>query len=103
MPRSPDAERDLADARTALENDAIPFAIERAWSSAVAAARIGDETTLAALVEVTTAIADQAAPAQHKEADQLNRYVALCLQDARNGTRPHSAFERLLGWTRPQR
>ena len=103
MPSSPEAERDLADARTALENDAISFAIERAWSSAVAAARIGDETTLATLVEVTGAIAKQAAPAQQKEADQLERYVVLCLQDARNGTRPHSAFERLLGWAKPQR
>jgi hypothetical protein len=103
MPGSPDAQRSLAAARDALAHGAFPRATEHAWASAVAAVRVGDETTLEALAELTTTLAEQVSAAKHEEADQLRRYVALCLEDTRNGTRPHSAFERLLGWNKPSR
>jgi len=101
MPGSRDAQRSLVAARDALARGAFSRATEHAWASAVAAVRAGDEETLAALAELSTTLADQASPAKHAEADQLRRYVALCLEDTRNGRRPHSAFERLLGWNKP--
>jgi hypothetical protein len=100
MPHSPEAERSLAEARAALAAGAFRPASDAAWEAAVAATRIDDEETLEQLAELTVELAREAGT---DEADQLRRYVALCLEDARNGTRPQSAFERLLGWDKPKR
>jgi hypothetical protein len=82
----------LADAQVASGNGAHKYACGLAWRAAAAAARNGNEGVLAQVVELAAVL--QAAGAN--DAEQLLRYAEACLEDARNGTRRASAFERLI-------
>ena len=77
----------LADARDAFEHAARARALDLAWRAAASAARLGNENVLAGVVEFAKALPD---------ADQLRVYAEAALDDARRGTRPPSAFERLI-------
>ncbi len=70
MPRSPDAERELADAREALACGALGPAADHAWAGAAVAASIGDEDSLSALLELVGTLAreDQRARARRRRA-----------------------------------
>jgi hypothetical protein len=92
MPRSPDADRELADAREALAVGALDHARDAAWRAAAAAAQIGDEEALQEVVELASTLAERNVP----EVEQLQTYAGACLEDAKAGTRPQSMFERLL-------
>jgi hypothetical protein len=96
MPHSRDAERELADAREALARGALRPAADHAWAAAAAAASIGDEDSLSALLDVVGTLAEQTSGRDHDDAEQLRVYVAEALEGARDGTRPQSAFERLI-------
>jgi hypothetical protein len=76
----------LADARTALDHGAHKRARDLAWRAAASAARVGNQGVLAEVVELASAIPDE----------QLRVYAEAALEDARKGTRPPSAFERLI-------
>ena len=93
MPYSPDAEHELAEAREALAVGAFANAQSSAWRAASGAAQIGDVAVLEALVEVVTTL-EQRKPGAG--AEQLRVYVTACLEDARDGKRPPSMFERLM-------
>jgi hypothetical protein len=92
MPRSPDADRNLAAAHEALAAGALDRARDAAWRAASAAARIGDQDALQEVVEIASMLIERGAP----EADQLHVYAEACLEDAKAGTRPPSMFERLM-------
>lgn len=93
MPRSLDADRELAEAREAMAGGAVDHARDAAWRAAAAAAQIGDEGALEEIVQIASTLAES----NVSEADQLRVYAEACLKDAREGTRPPSMFERLLG------
>jgi hypothetical protein len=95
--RSPDTERQLAEAREALALGDVGTATGAAWRSASSAAQTGDAEALATLAEFVATIEERATGRQRDEAAQLRVYVEACLEDARKGKRPPSAFERLLG------
>jgi hypothetical protein len=97
MTRNADTERHLADAREALALGNVGKATGAAWRAASSAAQSGDEEALATLVDVVATIEQRATGSEHEEAAQLQVYVTACLDDARRGKRPPSAFERLLG------
>jgi len=78
----------LADARTAFEHGAHARARDLAWRAAASAARVNDAEVLAGVVSLTEALPDS---------EQLRVYAEAALEDARNGTRPPSAAERLFG------
>ena len=84
----------LADARTAFERGANAHALDVAWQAAASAARAGNQEVLTGVVELARALPD---------AEQLRVYAEAALEDARNGTRPPSAFERLIGLVSRQR
>ena len=89
----------LAEARTAFEHGALARACDSAWRAASSAAQVGSEDTLQQVVELATALAATG----RDDAEQLLRYSEACLEDARGGTRPPSAFERLIGrYKRPR-
>jgi hypothetical protein len=90
VPHSLDADRELEGAREALACGAYARAADHAWTAAAAAASIGDKEALAELAGVVEALAD------HDDVEQLRLYVTAALEDARRGTRPPSAFERLM-------
>jgi hypothetical protein len=90
MPHSIDADRELADAREALACNALDRAADHTWVGAAAAASIGDEQALEALLELVEALA------RRGDVEQLRVYVTEALKDAKEGTRPPSAFERLM-------
>ncbi len=96
MPHSPDAERDLVDAREALACGALGPAADHAWAGAAAAASIGDEDSLSALLQLVGTLAEKTSGRDHDGAEQLRVYLTEALDDARRGTRPSSAFERLM-------
>jgi len=96
MPKSPDAEHELSQANEALAIGAIGQALGAAWRATAAAAQLGDEETLDALVEVVTTLEQRARGHDHEEAQQLRVYLEACREDARNGTRPPNPLERLL-------
>jgi hypothetical protein len=93
MPRSLDAEREIAAAREALAAGALDRARDGAWRAAAAAAQIGDAAALEEVVEIVSALA----AANADDVEQLQSYAEACLEDARNDTRPPSMWERLLG------
>jgi hypothetical protein len=95
--RNSDTERHLADAHEALALGDLGKATGAAWRAASSAAQAGDEETLAALVDFVATIEQRATGREHDEAAQLQVYVAACLEDAEQGKRPPSAFERLIG------
>jgi hypothetical protein len=97
MPHSPDAERELADLREALAVHAYSRATDHAWAAAAAAASIGDKEALATVLELVGTLAE------HDDVQQLRVYVTEALKDAREGTRPPSAFERMMTRERPPR
>jgi len=99
MPRSLDAERELAAARDALAAEALDRARDRAWRAAASAAQIGDVTALEEVVEIVAALA----AAKVEGIEQLQAYAKACLEDARAGTRPPSMFERLMSRGRRSR
>jgi hypothetical protein len=78
----------LAEARTALEHGAHARALDLAWRAAASAARADDQQVLAGIVELADGLPD---------AEQLRVYAKAALEDARNGTRPPSAAERIFG------
>lgn len=88
------AAEELADARTALEHGAHGHAVDLAWRAASSAARVGNKDVLAAVVELANELPG---------AEQLRVYAEAALEDARKGTRPPSAFERLIGRDRRRR
>lgn len=77
----------LADARTAFEHGAEARALDLAWRAAASAARVNNQHVLADVVEFASAVPG---------AEQLRVYAEAALEDARKGTRPPSAFERLI-------
>ena len=77
----------LADARTAFERGAEARALDLAWRAASAAARVDNKDVLAEVVELAKTLPG---------AEQLRVYAEAALEDARKGTRPPSAFERLI-------
>lgn len=99
MPHSLDADRALAEAREALAVDALDRTSSAVWRAASAAAQIGDEEALGAAVELASKLAERGVA----DAEQLRTYAKACLEDAQEGTRPASAFERLLGRDRRRR
>lgn len=103
MPHSPDAAQNLADAREALACGALARAADHAWRAAAAAASIGDERSLEGLLDLVAELAQSTSGREHADAEQLGLYVREALKDAREGTRPPSAFERLLGRDRRPR
>ena len=97
MPRSLDAERELADAREAIACRAYARAADHVWTGAAAAASIGDEDALASLLALIDALS------AHEDVAQLRLYVTEALEEARRGTRPPSMFERMMrGDQRPR-
>jgi len=92
MPRSVDAERELAQAREAVAAGAFGYARDATWRAAAAGAQIGDVDALQEVVEVAATLCER----EVENADQLRAYAEACLEDARAGTRPPSMFERLL-------
>jgi len=96
MPQSPDAERELADAREALACGALRLAADHAWAGAAAAASIGDEDSLTALLGLVGALAEMTIGRDHDGAEQLRVYVTEALESSKRGTRPQSAYERLI-------
>jgi hypothetical protein len=90
MPRSVDAERELADAREAIAREAYARAADHVWTGAAAAASIGDEDALASLLALIDTLA------AHEDVEQLRLYITAALDDAKRGTRPPSMFERLI-------
>lgn len=92
MPRSLNAERELADAREALAAGALDRARDAAWRAAASAAQIGDTAALEEVVEIVSTLAGS----KVDDVERLQAYAAACLEDARAGTRPPSAFERLI-------
>ena len=93
------AAEQLADARTAFEHGAHARASDLTWRAAAAAARVGNKEVLEQAVELATALA----AAGHKDGEQLRVYAEVALEDARKGTRPPSAFERLMSrYKRPR-
>jgi hypothetical protein len=95
--RSADTQRYVAEAHEALALGDVGKATGAVWRAASSAAQGGDEETLAALVDVAATIEQRAEGRGREEAAQLQVYVSACLEDAREGKRPPSAFERLLG------
>lgn len=87
------AAEDLADARTAFEHDAHARAFDLAWRAAATAAQAGDASTL----EGVFAFSETLVAAGVEGAGQLRVYAEAALADAGAGTRPPSAFERLMG------
>ena len=81
------AAEQLKDARTAFEHGAEERALDLAWRAASSAARVNNQGVLAEVVELAGAIPG---------AEQLRAYAEAALEDARRGTRPPSAFERLI-------
>ena len=99
MPRSLDAEREIAVAREAVAAGALDRARDAAWRAAAAAAQIGDAAALEDVVEIVSALA----ASKVDDIEQLQTYAEACLEDARAGTRPPSMFERLMGRNRRSR
>jgi hypothetical protein len=97
MPRSLDAERELAAARMALDAEAFDRARDAAWRAAASAAQIGDAAALEEVVEIVSALA----ASKVDGVEQLQTYAEACLEDAKAGTRPPSMWGRLLGRYRP--
>jgi hypothetical protein len=95
MPKSPDAEHELAAAKEALAVGALAQALGAAYRAAAAAAQLGDGETLDALVEVVSTLEQRTTGHTHEDAEQLRVYVDACREDAREGTRPPNALERL--------
>jgi hypothetical protein len=91
-----DVERHLADAREALACGALPQACDAAWYAAAGAAQLGNEETLAELLQLATTLERQTEGREHDEAARLLTYVTACLEDAQRGVRPLSAFEQLM-------
>jgi hypothetical protein len=96
MPKSPDAEHELAQAYEALAVGALGQALGAAYRATAAAAQLGDEETLEALVEVASTLVERTTGHDQEEAQQLRAYLDACREDARNGTRPPNPLERLL-------
>jgi hypothetical protein len=103
MTRSADTERYVAEANEAMALGDVGKASGAAWRAASSAAQTGDAETLAELADFVTTLEQRAEGREHDEAAQLQVYVTACLEDARQGKRPPSAFERLLGRDRRTR
>lgn len=99
MPRSLDAEREIAAAHEALAAGAFDRARDASWRAAAAAAQIGDAPALEEVVEIVSALAASGVD----DVNQLQTYAEACLEDARNDTRPPSMWDRLLGRGRRSR
>ena len=99
MPRSLDAERELADARDAIAAGAFDRARDAAWRAAASAAQIGDTAALEEVVEIVSALK----ASKVDDVEQLQTYAEACLEDAKAGTRPPSMWERLLSRERRSR
>jgi len=78
----------LAEARTAFEHGAHARACDSAWRAASAAARVGDVATLELAVELASALVTEGV----EDSERLRVYAEAALEDAREGTRPPSAF-----------
>ena len=81
------AAEQLREARTALEQGAEERGLDLAWRAASSAARVNNKDVLAGVVEFAGALPG---------GEQLLAYAEAALEDARRGTRPPSAFERLI-------
>jgi hypothetical protein len=87
---------ELASARDALERGQLKRAFRTAWSGGQIAARLNDEASLEAVIELGTVIRDRASGRLHDEAATLVTYCSHCLTDARAGIRRStSVFARL--------
>jgi hypothetical protein len=95
MGRSRYADRELLAAREALACNAVERAASHLWSAAATAASLGDRDGLAVLLGLAAKLEQQTTGGDREEAERLRVYLAQCLDDARRGTRPPSAFERL--------
>ena len=90
-------QRSIDEAREALALNDVGRGTGAAWRAASSAAQTGDVESLATLVDLVATIEKAATGGDRDEAAQLRVYVEACLEDARSGKRPPSAFERLLG------
>jgi hypothetical protein len=82
----------LDEAQTAFEHGALERARNSAWRAAAGAAQTGNIALLEQVVTLTRALA----ASDVDEGEQLRIYAEACLEDAKAGTRPPSAFERLI-------
>ncbi len=103
MSRGADIQRSIDEAREALVLDDVGRATGAAWRAASSAAQTGDTESLTTLVDLVATIEQAATGGDRDEAAQLRVYVDACLEDARSGKRPPSAFERLFGRDRRNR
>jgi hypothetical protein len=87
---------ELASAREALERGQLRRAVRDAWNGGQIAARLNDEGSLEAVIELGEAIRDGASGRMHDDAATLVTYCSHCLTDARAGVRRSaSVFSRL--------
>jgi hypothetical protein len=80
-----------------LRRGDLKRASQEAWAAAATAASIGGEEVLQALQAVALELEEKTSGREREEAGRLRLYLLNSLDDARRGTRPGSAFERLLG------
>ena len=87
---------ELASAREALERGQLKRAFRTAWRGGQIAARLNDEASLEAVIELGKVIRDQTSGRLHDQAATLVTYCSHCLTDARAGIRrSNSVFARL--------
>jgi hypothetical protein len=89
---------ELASAREAFERGQVKRAVRQAWNGGQIAARLNDEASLEALIELGEAIRDGTRGRARDDAAMLVMYCSHCLADARAGIhRSASPFARLVG------
>jgi hypothetical protein len=94
---------ELANARDALEGGKPRRALRDAWRGGRIAARLNDEGSLEAVIEVGQAIRARASGHEQEDAATLVAYCSHCLEDARAGVRPSAPLlARLVGLGRSQ-
>src|SRR6266571_1084998 len=87
---------ELASARAALEHGRLKRAIRNVWSGGRIAARLNDQESLEALIEIGKAIRGRASGRELDAAATLVAYCSHCLDDARAGISRTSPLARLV-------
>jgi uncharacterized protein UPF0547 len=89
---------ELARARDSLEAGKLGRAVREAWHGGQIAARLNDERSLEAVIELAEAIRDRSSGREQEDVAVLARYCSHCLTHARAGVRPSvSPLARLVG------
>jgi hypothetical protein len=89
--------RALVRSREALEQGNFRRACRYAWNATHAAVRSNDEDGMQAVLDLASAIREQAVGPSGRDADVLASYASYCLEDLRSGARPATTFGWLLG------